>query len=124
VLFDGKCDEYELLPAFGGLIGFIGFVFTGFWISISCCNRLGRSSSDIHKLLFIVIFLVFSISVIIDVSVFGTMSCSFDQYAPNYCNETFYYYAFYKHIATGAITIIATILYLPGSLHYLCCHCF
>lgn len=64
LIFENKCNESELVPVYGGLTGFIGIVLTGFWMSISCCNREGHFGCETHKILFFTNFVFYAIFII------------------------------------------------------------
>lgn len=118
VLFDDKCMEFELLPAYGGMVGVIGLLVTGLWIYISYCHRFDRSIPDTINILFASFLMVLLLSELVDMSIFGVMAYNYNEVSTN-CSRTFYCYAFYKQIATGAFAILAGLLYLPGSLRFL-----
>ncbi|GBM66477.1 hypothetical protein AVEN_129265-1 [Araneus ventricosus] len=122
LLFAENCPKVHFLPVFGAVIGIFGAIFMGVWMVVSCSNRRGTPCSNRQKFLFGVLCFLLSIFTIINAVFVGFLSPSFDPTSTEYCNETFYTYAFYKEIATAAVIVLSAILYLPGSRHILCCH--
>ncbi|GBM76091.1 hypothetical protein AVEN_148230-1 [Araneus ventricosus] len=81
----------------------------------SLWKLLIRSPNDIRKY-----FCAFGlgwvavITTFIEMIEFYTMSCSFHRYEENYCNETFYWFVYYKNIAFGVLVFLTAIIYIPS----------
>ncbi|CAL1292051.1 unnamed protein product [Larinioides sclopetarius] len=52
------------------------------------------------------------ITTLIEMIQFYTMSYSFQKSEENYCNETFYWFVFYKNIAFGVLMFLIALIYI------------
>ncbi|XP_055925572.1 uncharacterized protein LOC129957327 [Argiope bruennichi] len=120
LLFKTSCRESPLLPVFSFITGLMGVVLSGLWMSTTSYQRRGRQTSAGCMAALVLLSSAFFLFTITEMCVLGTMSPNFDdEYALNYCDETFYYFSQYQQVAIGVVAVFPLILHLPVCLQIL-----
>ncbi|XP_055925583.1 uncharacterized protein LOC129957339 isoform X1 [Argiope bruennichi] len=118
IKFSQHCSSS--FPVLTLIIGAVGAMLVGVWISINIFHHSGKRCTGQQKFLVRMLFGLLAILLSIEMSLYFSTSPSYDPSDRKYCSKTFMDYTFYKYIAIAGSLVLAFIIYIPDFRGFIC----